>query len=123
MLHDLKLTAVCDGSGDATVNAPTGINGKLYAIQALLGTLSSGNADLTISVQGHDAARTLLTITNIAANGLYYPRDLVHDAAGNALTGSSGGDRALPLCIGIPRLVVAQGGAAGSGSVILFWED
>lgn len=122
-MHDLKLTATTDGAGAATVNGPTGINGKLYAIQVLIGTLTSGAADLTISVQGHDASKTLLTLTNISANGLYYPRDLVHDASGNALTGSSGGDRALPLCVGVPRVVVADGGAGTTGSVIFFWED
>lgn len=122
-MHDLKLTANTDGTGAATVDGPLAICGKLYAIQVLIGTLASGAADLTISVQGHDASKTLLTLTNISANGLYYPRDLVHDATGNALTGTGGGDRALPLCVGVPRVVVADGGASHTGSVIFFWED
>jgi hypothetical protein len=122
MLHDLKLTATTDAGGNATVNADRGSHGWLYAVQVVVGTLAA-TADLTLSTQAHDGAKTLLTLTNVTADALYYPRDLVHDAAGAALTGTSGGDRALPLCAGVPRLVVAQGGAAKTGSVILFWLD
>jgi hypothetical protein len=38
------------------------------------------------------------------------------------LTGTSGGDRAMPIMQGKPQLVVAQGGAAGAGRMILYFE-
>lgn len=122
MLHEMRLNATTNGSGDATVNGEQAVVGRLYAIQVVIGTLAA-TADLTISTQGHTAAKTLSTLTDVGADGLYYPRDLVHSEAGAALTGTSGGDRALSLCVGIPRLVVAQGGDTKTGAVVLFWYD
>lgn len=122
MLHEMRLNATTNGSGDATVNGEQAVVGRLYAIQVVIGTLAA-TSDLTISTQGHAASKTLLTLTDVGANGLYYPRDLVHSETGAALTGTSGGDRALPLLIGIPRLVVAQGGDTKAGGVLLFWYD
>lgn len=122
MLHEMRLNATTNGTGDATVNGERPVAGRLYAVQAVKGTLAD-TADLTISTQGHAASKTLLTLTDLTADALKYPRDLVHDAAGTALTGTSGGDRELPLCVGIPRVVVAQGGDTKTGAVILFWYD
>ena len=122
MLHEMRLNATTSVAGAATVNGERPVAGRLYAIQVVIGTLAA-TADLTISTQGHAAAKTLLTLTDVGADGLYYPRDLVHSEAGAALTGTSGGDRALSLCVGIPRLVVAQGGDTKTGAVVLFWYD
>lgn len=122
MLHEMRLNATTNGDGAATVNGERPVAGRLYAVQAVKGTLAD-TADLTISTQGHAASKTLLTLTDVTADGLYYPRDLVHSEAGVALTGTAGGDRELPLCVGIPRLVVAQGGATKTGAVVLFWYD
>lgn len=122
-MRKIILKATTDGSGDATVNHPSNVMGKLYAILYKPGTIATG-ATITVTCQGV-FAKPLLTKTSAGtADTLYYPRDLVHAVAdGAALTGTSGGDRVPPLINGVPRLVVASGGNGGIGSVILYYED
>lgn len=122
-LETLVLSITTDGSGDATVNSSYLIYGTLYAVEWVQGTLASGAADATLTVQSTPSgvAYTLLTLTNAAGNAMYYPRALLNDLAGAALTGTSGGDRGLPLIYGKPRVVVAQGGATASGKILLYY--
>lgn len=118
----LELEATTNGSGDATVNAAKQITGQLYAIEWVLGTFAAGvDATLTEQSRPSGVARTLLTLTDANANAIYYPRYIVHSEAGAALTGTSGGDRAMALLMGIPRLVIAQGGATKTGKIILWY--
>ncbi len=121
-LKELRLNATTDASGDATTNSTVPVIGRLYAVRWIDGDFSDG-VDAVISTQNHDAAATLLTLTDANSDATYYPRDLVHNAAGGALTGTSGGDRALPLFVGLPRLVVSSGGATKTGGCILFYFD
>ena len=122
-MRHVTLSATCNGSGAATVNGTTNILGKLYAILYTPGTIATG-ATITVTTQGAFAKPLLTKASAGTSDTLYYPRDLVHAVAdGSALTGSSGGDRALPLVNGTPRLVVADGGAGGIGSVTLYYED
>ncbi len=104
-----------------TVNGSHPIFGRLYAVRWVDTALASCTG--TISMQGHEASATLLTLTSVNASATYYPRDLVHDATGGALTGAQGGDRCLPLMAGVPRLVVASGGSANAGGCILFYFE
>lgn len=117
----IPFTTAADGT--VTANGERVILGKLYAIQVDIDATVGGAIDLTISTQGAAASKTLLTLTDLAADALFYPRDLVHDATGTALTGTSGGDRALPLLEGKPRVVVAGGGNALSGVVTFYFEE
>jgi hypothetical protein len=121
-LRYLQLTGTTDGSGDLTVNATKSITGWLYAVEWVLGTFAAG-VDAVLSEQSRvsGVARTLLTLTDANANAIYYPRYIVHSEAGAALTGTSGGDRAMAYIVGIPRLVVAQGGSAKVGSMFLYY--
>lgn len=117
----IKFTTAADGS--VTANHVSNVLGKLYAILYKPGTVETG-ATVTVTCQGV-FAKPLLAKTNAGtADTLYYPRDLVHAVAdGAALTGTSGGDRCLPLLNGVPRVVIASGGNAKSGEVILYYED
>ena len=117
----IKFTTAADGS--VTSNHVSNVLGKLYAILYKPGSVETG-ATLTVTCQGV-FNKPLLTKSNAGtADTLYYPRDLVHAVAdGAALTGTSGGDRGLPLLNGVPRLVIASGGNAKSGEVILYYED
>lgn len=121
-LRYLELEATTDGSGDATVNAPARIIGKLIAVEWVVGDFAAG-VDAVISEQGRvsGVARTLLTLTDANANAIYYPRYVVHSEAGVALTGTSGGDREMAYLMGTPRLVVAQGGDTKTGKCILWY--
>jgi hypothetical protein len=117
----IKFTTAADGS--VTANHVSNVLGKLYAILYKPGSVETG-ATLTVTCQGV-FNKPLLTKSNAGtADTLYYPRDLVHAVAdGAALTGTSGGDRCLPLLNGVPRVVIASGGNAKSGEVILYYED
>ena len=116
------LQITTNGAQAATVNG-WAVLGKLYAIEYRPGTLDTG-AVLTITSEA-DTSKPLLTLTGVGTSALwYYPRDLVHAVAnGAALTGTAGGDRAMPLIHGTPRVVVASGGITMSGSVTLYYYE
>ena len=122
-MKEVVLSITTDAGGDATVDAEGNVLGKLYAVEYQWGTLAA-TADLTLTCEGV-VSKPILTITDAAqANAWYYPRDLVYAVANAAaLTGTSGGDRAMPLLRGRPRVVVAQGGNAATGKLILYYED
>jgi hypothetical protein len=121
-LKEIRINATTDGDGDASVDGSRSVFGRLYAVQWIDGDFTDG-VDAVISTQNHDAAKTLLTLTNANNDALYYPRDLFHDAAGAALTGTQGGDRSFPSMVGLPRLVVSSGGATKTGGCILFYFE
>ena len=120
-MKERTLTVTSDTTEACTVNDTVAILGKLYAIQWVVGT-SANTTDLVISTQGGYAAKTVLTVSP-STSALYYPRDLVHDAAGTALTGTSGGDRCLPLLDGTLRVVSAQQGEDKTGQVCVYYLD
>jgi len=114
-----------NASGDVTVNGEVGLSGaRIYAVDFVLGTLTSGAVDVTLSDVGGPGGvtKTLLTITNAAANAVYYPRTLVHSEAAAALTGTAGGDRTQYVVTGALRVVVAQGGNVLTGSLHVWYE-
>lgn len=119
----LKLsTGEADGAATAIGSA---VLGKLYAIAYQPGTIDTG-ATLTVTCDGPNASsKPLLTKSSAGtSNAWYYPRDLVHAVAdGSDLTGTSGGDRALPLLAGAPKAVIASGGNSKVGYCILYYED
>lgn len=122
-MRKITLSATCDSGGDATVNDTRNILGKVYAILYKPGTIATG-ATITVTSQGVFAKPLLTKASAGTSDTLYYPRDLVHAVAdGAALTGTSGGDRALPLVNGTLRFVVASGGSGGAGSIVVYYED
>lgn len=120
----LKLTTGA-ADGAATATATETVIGKLYAILYVPGTIDTG-ATLTVTCTDFNAAaKPLLTKASAGtSNTWYYPRDLVHAVAdGSALTGTSGGDRALPVLNGIPKAVIASGDNSKTGYCVLYYED
>lgn len=122
-LKEIRLYGTTNTSGAVTIDAPTAVFGYLEGVYVILGTLASGAVDITVSTQNHEAAATMLTITNASASAMYRPRELVHDATGTALTGTAGGDRTRPLLMGVPRCAIASGGDTKSGGVILYYSE
>jgi len=125
-LKELKLYGTTDGSGDLTVNATTPVFGLLYAVEFIDGTLDDGGTT-TITCQNTNSgvANTLLTLAPTLSNAdaWFYPRVVVHSEAGAALTGTSGGDRTMPIMNGVPRMVISAGGATKVGGVILHYFE
>ena len=122
-MKSIILTITTSSGGAATVNGTFTILGKVYAVLYKPGTIDTG-ATITVTTEGVCSKPILTKASAGTADTMYYPRDLVHAVAdGSALTGSSGGDRCMPLANGTPRVVVASGGDSKVGSVVIYYED
>ena len=122
-LKEIRLGGTTNASGVLTVDSARPVMGRLYAIVWEVGTFDAG-VDVAFSTILHDALDTnLLTLTDANADGTYYPRALVHNNAGTALTGTAGGDRDLPLFVGVPRMAVTSGGNAKAGAAYLYYFE
>ena len=112
-------------AGAATSTSQGAVLGKLYAIEYRPGAsgIDTG-ATVTVTCEA-DTSKPLLTKTTAGTATLwFYPRDLVHGVAdGAALTGTSGGDRALPILNGFIKVVIASGGAVKTGSLIAYIDE
>ena len=125
VLNDLRLTGTTDGSGNLTVNGERAIVGRLYAVEWIDGDLADG-VDAVISAQGTPSgvATTLLTLTDANDDKWYFPRIVVHDAAGADVTFDGTNEiYDLPIIAGTPRLVVSSGGATKTGGCIIWYLD
>ncbi len=122
-MKEITLSITTNGSGAATVNSTLAVLGKLYAIEYRPGTIDTG-ATVTVTCEGYASKPLLTKATAGTSDSWYYPRDLVHGVAdGAALTGTAGGDRALPILNGKPRVVIASGGATKTGVLVVYYED
>lgn len=118
----VRLIGTTDSGGDLAVNHTTTVVGLLYAVEWIDGTFDDG-VGFTLTAQGvpgeQSAATSLLAVSN-NNDARYYPRAIPHGPTGTALTATAGGDNVLPVIAGTPRLVVAAGGNAKTGGVILY---
>lgn len=117
MLFKYDVAIVCDTGGAATVYAGSKIKGTVHAIQYVKGTLDAGT-DLVITGETTEVA--ILT-DSPAASEWYYPR-----AFGNAVTTGAAGDVAwmdVKVLSERIKVVVAQGGSGGAGSISFFVEE
>ena len=121
---EIKLYGTCSSGGALTVNATTPVLGRLYSVRWIDGDFADG-VDAVISTQNHDAAATLLTLTNADDDATYYPREQVCNNTGTALTIDDTEILTdLPLMAGVPRLAVTAGGDEKPGGCILqYFED
>lgn len=102
-----------DGDGEATVTVRAG-GCIVRAIRVELGTLST--PDFAITEQPGDTA--ILTVAGVAADGTFYPSVLADDEEGADVAGA-----ALPIPVfDRIQIVVAGGGAAKTGRLILLLE-
>ena len=121
-MNSMAIPVTTDGSGNATGYGYRSVQGQLMAVHWNVGTCVAG-VDVTISTEGATASKTHLTLTDANSSAMYYPRDILHSEAGAALTGTNGGDRGMPLFVGRPKVVVAQGGATKTGTVTIYWIE
>lgn len=113
----IPITTIADGSG--TAYGSESIFGLLYAIKANVGTLAN-TTDLTITNDGGELSGPLLTITDLAASAIYYPRGNTCTAAGVA---TAGANDVYPVLDGKIKIVAAQGGDTKTGSITVYWMD
>lgn len=115
----LSWTTAADGSATVTGAA---ILGEVCAIDYLPGTTDTG-ATVTVSDVGSMTHTLLSKATAGTSNVRFYPRELAHKAEdGAALTGTAGGDRVEAFAAGKLQVVIASGGNATSGAVIVYYE-
>jgi len=108
---------VTDTNGDATVYLTHGISRKLNGFLVILkytpGTLDTG-ADLTIT--GESSGIPILTKANAGTSVVfYYPRALLNAVADGAA--STNPSEFIPIKDERIKVVIAQGGNAGAGSI------
>lgn len=117
MFSSAIVEIVTDASGDATVYLTHGIsrkpNGFLIMLKYTPGTLATG-ADLTIT--GESSGVPILTAANAGTSVVfYYPRALLNAVADGAP--ATGASEFIPIKDERIKVVIAQGGNAGAGSI------
>lgn len=117
MFSTVKANIVTDSSGDATVYLTHGINkspnGFLVLLKYTPGTIATG-ADLTIT--GETSGIPILTKADAGTDpAFYYPRALLNDVADGAE--ALAGSEFIPIVNERIKVVVAQGGNGGAGSI------
>ena len=114
-MRDIRVSITTDGSGDGTTTSSVACNGALYALQLVDGNFDDG-VDITVTFEQGDLSIPVLTQANFNSDQMSYPRAAAAAVAdGSALT-----TYALPVALGYPKVVVAQGGNAKSGSFIFY---
>jgi hypothetical protein len=115
---EIVTVTVAGSAGSAVGNADSRrpLNGRLIAVYLDYVT-QAATADVTITTK-KAPVKTLLTVTDSATDGWYYPRYVVHSEAAAALTGTSGGDRTEHPLDDYINVAVAQSDA---GSVIAYF--
>ncbi len=117
-LRSYEFALVCDAGGDFTATKSVRpVRGFLYAVELILGTLASGAADVTLSTV--NPTRTILTLTNVAADAVHMPRVQGVGNTGSVIAGVY--DK--PVIDGNLKVVVAQGGNAGAGKLRVWVEE
>lgn len=123
-LNAIKLIGTTSAGGALTVTAGKAVKGFLYAVEWIDGTFADGvDAVLSVINTNSGVDQTLLTLTDANNDDWFYPRVLVHDEAGAALTGTSGGDREKAVLNGTLKLVVSAGGDTLTGGCVVYYFE
>lgn len=110
MMRWVSMLATASGSagaavGTATATAP--LAGEIFAVHLAYGG-TAATTDVTVATV-HAPTTTLLTVTDNASDGWYYPRVQMHDVNGSALTldGTQANVAPIPVCDQV-RVTVTQ---------------
>jgi hypothetical protein len=114
MLKAFTLSVTTDGSGDGSAEGQK-VTGRVYAVQLVDGDFDDG-VDLILTSEDGDLSIPILTKANFNTDQMVYPRvACALNTDGTALTVYD-----LPICNGILKAVIAQGGNAKSGKIKVF---
>lgn len=113
-MRQTKINVTTAADGTATAYGPA-VTGVVYAIQLVDGDLADG-VDVTITSENENISIPILVHADFNTDLIKYPRVVQSlDTDGSALT-----SHALPLIYGRTKVVIAAGGNAKSGSVIIY---
>lgn len=116
-MRAIKINATTDASGDVTATSEK-VVGRVYAVQLVDGDLADG-VDITLTSEEVNLSVPILVKADFNTDQMVYPRVFVSlNTNGSALTVYD-----LPVCNGALKAVLAQGGNAKSGSVIVYIID
>lgn len=116
MMQKVSAAIVTDDQGAATVYLGSRLRGRVHAIQYVKGTLDAGT---DIVVTGETTGVAILT-DSPAASEWFYPRAFPNQASDGAVEADATLD--IELLDERIKVVVAQGGNAGAGSISAFVE-
>ena len=116
----LPITTAADGS--ATVYSPR-VSGKVHSLHYLKTDFADG-VDFTATSER--TGETIWAESNVNADAVRYPRAATHSTAGVAALYAAGGT-AVQDKVGLAndriKIVIAQGGNAKAGTVIVLVDD
>lgn len=78
------------GVSTSTITTPTKVTGKVLSVGVQYNDSPPATTDVTVRTQGTTPAPpsvTFLTLTNVTANGYFYPHAQGHDLAGALVAG------------------------------------
>ena len=117
----VTVTGAAGGAGIATANAASPIiSGIIRAVHlAYTDSPPAGTTDVTIVEQHNSPAMTVLSITNAATDGWFYPQTAAQTTAGAAIT-----DSYAPIVVNDNLLVTIAQANNGDGVVAtIVWEE
>jgi hypothetical protein len=113
-MRAVRVNVTTDASGDGTGYGDA-VVGLLYAVQLVDGTFDD-NVDLTLTAEREDLSIPLLVKADWNTDQMALPRVAESlNTDGSALT-----NYAMQVVFGRPKAVIAQGGNAKTGAVILY---
>lgn len=117
MLQRYSVDIVCDGAGAAEVYLGSCIRGYVQSITYTAGTLDAGT---DIVVSGETTGVAILT-DSPAASETFFPRAFPNQASDGAAEVDA--TELIPVYMERIKVVVAQGGAAGAGSIAVLVDE
>ena len=125
MIKEYLIAQTSDTGGDSTDTPDSKIFGKLYAVAVVDGDYED-NFDVTLSyVNSAGVTVTLLTLTDLSADVVYYPREQVCDNTGAGMNYNDESDEpveTMAIVAGIVTSTLADGGDTKSGKVLIYVE-
>lgn len=111
----IRVPVTTDAAGAGTTQATQRTNGVLYAVQLIDGDFDNG-VDVTLTFEQAEVSIPVLVKADFNTDQIVYPRAYAAlGTDGSALT-----DIVLPISVGYPKAVVAQGGNVKSGTFIFY---
>ncbi len=114
--HTIALATSAGGAATAFSGRVTG------RILAVIYTAVDFDATADITITLEETGEAILTLTNQAASGVFYPRVPTHDETGAAALYAAAGTNvrdAVAAANDRVKVVVAQGGATKTGTIVI----
>lgn len=115
------VTVTTDSSGDGTAYTTAAVNGRLLGVQYVKTDYANG-VDFDVTLEG--SALAVLSVDDVNASAVYWPRVALHNTSGVALTydATEPVTDTLPVANERIKVVVAAGGDTKTGTFYIYVE-